>query len=204
MSVTVNFPVQITKLLWAKNSFLFLFLLISPSYIFADSDILVANFESKLEREALEFHSHGEKTEIFGSETFLSVTKLTFTVPEVDWEEEERDFLLEAIVLQKQVRSDFRKEMAGFEPTQSIKPLTNSDHDFYSFVSKTILFFNSNQPNPPPIRLTNVIHFFRSLHDRAKGFRPICLSISIPDRLLQFLAIKLNSPPPKSTKQVHI
>ncbi|BDA77665.1 hypothetical protein LPTSP3_g05950 [Leptospira kobayashii] len=212
MAVIVEFFRKIAKLQTSRNLFLLILLCSTPSYLFAESNITTADFESELETTVWEselksknsFPKDPDSHKIFSQNQTQAAPQVS-SLPahsemEADWENEERDLVSEIITLQKQVQSDFHKEMAGLQ-TASFLPESDSESSPYFYSSKVLLISGSDKFEPSFVRITNTRKPFDS-QNQTLGFRSICPNLSIPNRFLQFLAIKLNSPPPGFPKQV--
>ncbi|TGN14346.1 hypothetical protein [Leptospira ilyithenensis] len=179
----------------------------APGYLFAETSTITASFESELEARIWESELGSKRLpENLSQAQLVKQIRLaeeaplpTDSVTEATWENEERDIVSEIITLQKQVQSDFHKEMAGLEP-YSFHPGSDSKHTPYFSLSKVVLISGPSSFNLSFVRITNTRESFDS-ENQTVGFRPICPNLSIPDRILQFLAIKLNSPPPGFPKQ---
>ncbi|WP_135354901.1 hypothetical protein [Leptospira kobayashii] len=195
----------------SRYSFLFVLLCVTPGYLFAKSGITTADFESELETAVWEselksknsFPENPDSDKIFSpnqTQAALQVSLPTHSEMEADWENEERDLVSEIITLQKQVQSDFHKEMAGLQ-TASFRSESDSESSPYFYLSKVLLIPGSNPFHFTLVRITNTIESFDS-QNQALGFHLICPNLSIPNRFLQFLAIKRGSPPPGFPKQV--
>ncbi|WP_109020727.1 hypothetical protein [Leptospira kobayashii] len=195
----------------SSYALLLVLLCATPGYLFAESNITTASFESELETTVWEselksknsFPEDPDSDKIFSpnqTQAALQASLPAHPKTEIDWENEERDLVSEIITLQKQVQSDFHKEMAGLQ-TASFRSESDSENFPYFYSSKVLLISGSDKFEPSFVRITNTRKPFDS-QNQTLGFHLICPNPSIPNRFLQFLAIKRGSPPPGFPKQV--